>query len=240
MCSLFRSSSGAVVRTFFVCLSVVLVSSVAISLPALSQSSVSGGPAEEKQTSAPAKGTKASPQRGKPADIPPPKGLNQAVKLYSASKFDLAAKQFQKFIKDGVADVNTHAYLAYCLYNMKMYTKALKEFDWVAKNATHSITLQRSAENSARTLRCYMSGVCPGNCLKANDPRWHHAHVQGHPDTDLWIDFHYAHGSKSWSQNHIGDVIEYVNGEPTNKGTCPICGGTTRVAVLKDGDPVPH
>jgi hypothetical protein len=51
----------------------------------------------------------------------------------------------------------------------------------------------------------------------------------------VWIKFSYAGGHHAWNQNHIGDVIEYVNGRPENKGPCQICGGTTKVTPLKDG-----
>jgi TolA-binding protein len=175
-----------------------------------------------------------------PADRPPPKGQDAAVKLYSAKKFAAARAQFEKFVSDGTADINTYAYLAYCLYNQRQYSKAVRAFDFVAKNATHSLTLQRSAENSASTLRSYMSGVCPGSCIKANDPRW--GRLEGHPADEDWLKFpdQDHQGYHAWSRHHIGEVIVYEHGIAVNKGKCPICGGTGVVGRLKDGDPLPH
>jgi hypothetical protein len=173
----------------------------------------------------------------KPGDRPPPAGFDAAEKLYNAGKFALAQKAFEKFINSGVADVKTHLDLAYCLYYQRIYSRAMKEFDWVAKNAK-LISMQRSAEATARTLRCYRAGICPANCLKANDPRW-----QRLPDKDpneLWIKFPYSGGWSAWSEHHIGQRIEYVNGKPENLGTCPVCDGTGTVPVLKDGAPLPH
>ena len=179
----------------------------------------------------------------KPTEPLPPKGYDAALQLYKSGKFAAAAAQFQKFIKDGVADTNTHFNLANSLYYQRQYTKAIKEFDWVAANGKGSISQRNGAGTTARTLRQYMAGICPGNCLKAKDPRWHHdASIKNYPATYVWINFPYKDGSGSsynWSQNHIGDDIEYVKGVPTDTGKCKICGGATRVEPLKDGDPIP-
>jgi hypothetical protein len=175
-----------------------------------------------------------------PADRPPPKGQAAAVKLYSARKFDQATKMFQQFIKDGVADVNTHAYLAYCLYSMRQYHQALKQYDWVAKYGIHTVTLQNSAESSARMLRCHMNGICPMNCLKPNDPRWRHVDVAGNPSNDIWAVFPVSGGRKAFSDHHMGDLIVYENGDWVDKGKCPVCGGSGQVPILKDGDPNPQ
>lgn len=180
----------------------------------------------------------APPKPLPPADRPAPKGQDAVVKLYSQKKFAQAAKEFQQYIKDGTADVNTHAYLAYCLYNMRQYHQAVKQFDWVAKYATKSLTLQRSAEASARTLRNYFAGVCPGDCLKRNDPRW-----QYYPGLDpsvRWIKWSARGGWSAISEHHIGQLVTFNNGEAHPGPTCPICGGTGTVPVLHDGDPVPH
>jgi hypothetical protein len=172
------------------------------------------------------------------SELPPPKGFEAVVKLYNAHKYASAAGEFEKFVKAGVADTNTHLYLAYCYYAQRIYSKAVQEFSWVAKNS-HSISLQRDAENTVYTLNCYRRGVCPANCLKPNDPRWHRAHMDGFPDDYIWITFKTDGGSRSFSQHHMGDLIEMVNGDAVDKGTCPICGGTGKVPVLKDGQPLP-
>jgi len=173
----------------------------------------------------------------KPGDRPPPPDFAAAEKLYNARKFALAQKEFQKYIALGLDDVKTHFELAYCYYYQKIYSKAQKEFEWVAKNAK-LVSMKNGAASTARTLQCYRAGVCPGNCLKANDPRWQH--LPGKDPNELWIKFPFSGGWNAWSQNHIGQVVEYVNGKPENKGTCPICGGTGTVAVLKDGAPLPQ
>lgn len=119
-----------------------------------------------------------------------------------------------------------------------MYSKAQGQFEWVAKYSTHNLTLQRSAAETARTIKCYRAGVCPQNCLKANDPRW--APLAGHPPDEKWLRIPYNGGWSAWSEHHIGELITYVKGVPTNVGTCPTCNGTGKVAVLKDGAPIPH
>ncbi|HKI69149.1 MAG TPA: hypothetical protein VKA67_06140, partial [Verrucomicrobiae bacterium] len=79
---------------------------------------------------------------------------------------------------------------------------------------------------------CHGTGwvACPGPCLKLSHGNRHHMNVAGHPPTDLWITFHNAnHTTTSWNQNHVGNLIELRNGQWTDVGRCPICGGTGKV-----------
>ncbi len=77
---------------------------------------------------------------------------------------------------------------------------------------------------------------CPGPCLRLTKGEWVHMDVAGHPPTDVWQVFRYRtateSGTKAWSQAHVGEVIEMVDGMPTNKGKCSLCHGTTRVPCL--------
>ena len=170
----------------------------------------------------------------KPADTPPPPGMDAAMKLFNARKWALAQKAFEGFISSGKADVQTHECLAYCYYYQRIYSKAMVQFEWVGKNAQR-ISQKDRAANTARVIRCYRAGVCPSNCLKPNDPRW--ARLPGHEG--LWITFHGKNGTMSWSEHHVGQLITYVKGEPENMGVCPTCGGSGTVTVLKDGAPPP-
>jgi TolA-binding protein len=171
----------------------------------------------------------------KPKDKPAPPGQDAAVKLYTARKFAPAAAQFEKFIKDGTANPETHAYLAYCYYSLKHYTKALQQFNWVEKNTPNNYKLRTSAERSGAMLRTQMSGICPQSCLKPNDPRWHSGDG-GH----RWITWRTSNGSVSVSDNHIGQLLSVKNDQIVNQGVCPTCGGTGRVPALHDGDPIPR
>lgn len=72
---------------------------------------------------------------------------------------------------------------------------------------------------------------CPGPCLKLSKGTWEHMHVDGHPDTDVWQNFHQANGtSQAWNQGHVGEVIEMRGGVAVNTGKCPVCGGRGKVA----------
>ncbi len=158
--------------------------------------------------------------------------------MYNAKKYALAAKEFEKFESAGTADISTHKYLAYSYYYQRLYTKALKEFDWLANNDSKSLTDKRAAEATALTLRSLRSGVCPATCLKANDPRWQRLPDKG---DELWIKFPNNHnGWQAWSRHHIGELVVYEHGDPVNKGTCPTCNGTGKVTPLKDGAPLPR
>ena len=71
--------------------------------------------------------------------------------------------------------------------------------------------------------------ACPHNCLKREDEGWTSMHVDGHPDTDVWMKFGYEGNWQAYNQGHIGHVIEQVNGKYVDTGVCPICRGTTKV-----------
>ena len=165
---------------------------------------------------------------------PAPAAQAAAVKLYTARKFAPAAAQFEKFIKDGSANVDTHAYLAYCEYSQRHYTKALRQFDWVAKNTPNNYKLRTSAETSSALLRSQMSGICPNQCLKPNDPRW-----QRDGNGQRMIKWSITDGWVGVNDQHIGQIVVFRNSKLVNLGTCPTCGGTGTVPPLRDGDPVP-
>lgn len=89
--------------------------------------------------------------------------------------------------------------------------------------------------NGAGTVACQAKGCksgkteCPGNCIRLSRGTWKHMTVAGHGPNELWITFRGAKGWRSWNQNHVGEVVQYQNGEPVNVGRCPICGGATTV-----------
>src|SRR5262245_46929100 len=71
---------------------------------------------------------------------------------------------------------------------------------------------------------------CPNNCLKRETEGWRSMHVKGHPDTDIWMQFTDVKGrTVAFNQNHIGHVIEPVNGQYTDTGVCPVCRGRSWV-----------
>ncbi len=87
-----------------------------------------------------------APAVPKPPENVAPPGMPAAMKLFNTGKYALAQKQFEKFINTGVADEATHMNLAYCLYYQRKYSQALKQFDWVGKNAKHSFSMQFKAQ----------------------------------------------------------------------------------------------
>jgi len=70
---------------------------------------------------------------------------------------------------------------------------------------------------------------CPGPCLKLSVGHWVHMDVAGHDPKELWRKFEYPGGMEAWNQNHVGEVIEYRNGEPENVGKCPVCHGAAKI-----------
>ena len=170
-----------------------------------------------------------------PHKRPVPEGYAAAAELFKQRKFPQAQKEFEKIIASGTADVNTHLCLAHCFLQQKIYSKAIKEFDWLAKYAKNSMSLQKSCEHTARSLRDAMRGICPSSCLKGHDPRWTlkaGAKVIQVP--------HNGGGYDTLTPNDIGHVVVYEHGNAVVKGTCPVCEGTTQIPVLKDGGPMPR
>lgn len=170
----------------------------------------------------------------KPVAPAMPAGYDAAVKAFKAKKYPEAAKAFQGFIKSGFNDERIHDYLAQCYYHQRAYSKAITEYEWIAKNGKNSVSMQHSAAKMARTLKCYMMGVCPENCVKANDPRWQSA--PGLPG--LWIKFDTPDGPHYLSRVHVGQLLTFHRGHPHAGERCPVCRGAGKVRVLKDGDPL--
>lgn len=171
-----------------------------------------------------------------PHKRPVPEGYDAAAALYKQKKFPQAAKAFEAIIQKGTANVDTHLSLAYCYLLQRLYSKAAKEFEWVAKYGKNSMTLQKQAGQTATSLRTYIAGVCPAPCLKANDPRWVLKN-----DGKRWITVSYSRKATwNFSEHHVGEYVANENGIPVLKGTCPVCEGTGRVKPLKDGDPPPR
>jgi len=170
-----------------------------------------------------------------PHKRPVPEGYAAAAELFKLHKFPQAQKEFEKIVASGTADVNTHLCLAHCFLQQKIYSKAIKEFDWLGKYAKNSMTLQKSCEHTARSLRNAMKGVCPANCIKGNDPRW--TLKAGHKVIQYP---HNGGGVDTFTPEQIGQLMVFEHGNAIVKGTCPVCEGTTEIPVLKDGGPMPR
>ncbi len=158
-------------------------------------------------------------------------------KLYQTQKFQEALKHFQNAAATEADDGEARIMVGYCYYSLKQYDKALKEYTLAADKGKF-ISVRNKAQRLAQTLRTYMVGICPGNCLKPSMPGWRKMNVPGKPDRLVWMVYPYLDpagkgGSEYWSNDHMGEVIEYVNGRPINKGTCPICKGTGKVSLPK-------
>ncbi len=158
-------------------------------------------------------------------------------KFYQTKKFAEALKHFQKAAATQADDGEARIMAGYCYYSLKQYEKALKEYT-LAADKGKLISVRNKAQRLAQRLSSYLRGICPGNCLKPSMPGWRKMNVPGKPDRLVWMVYPYLDpegrgGSEFWSNDHMGEVIEYVNGRPINKGVCPICNGTGKVSLPK-------
>lgn len=61
------------------------------------------------------------------------------------------------------------------------------------------------------------------DCLNFGASGWHHHEMEGHPPTDMWMDFTREDGSGyMYTQQHIGNLIK----KGTDVGPCPVCNGS--------------
>lgn len=89
------------------------------------------------------------------------------------------------------------------------------------------ILVNNSIAQTIRTAGSLGWVPCPGECLKLTTPGWHHQHVEGYPDTDIWFNFKYAGGRTAFSQRHIGHIINVHSDRPAEDiGECSECQGT--------------
>jgi hypothetical protein len=89
-------------------------------------------------------------------------------------------------------------------------------------------TCKGAARLACTTPRCDLGTIpCPNSkCLKLTDGGWFKK-----PDGLNWKKFNGKNGaSMAWSEHHLGQVVDKVNGEWKNLGTCPVCGGFTTIS----------
>jgi hypothetical protein len=89
-------------------------------------------------------------------------------------------------------------------------------------------TCKGAAQLACTTPRCDHGNIpCPNpKCLKLSDGGWYKK-----PDRSRWKKFNTANGYKEWSEHHIGQVIDKIDGDYQNLGECPVCGG---IATITD------
>jgi len=78
---------------------------------------------------------------------------------------------------------------------------------------------------SSTIAEAYRKGWKPctnTKCLNYSRSGWEKMTVKGHPPTDIWMSF----GPISFSQWHIGDIIESSGGTYKDAGPCMTCMGT--------------
>jgi tetratricopeptide (TPR) repeat protein len=161
----------------------------------------------------------------------------KGAKLFQEKKYQAAAANLTVAAQSPADDGEAGILLGYCFYEMHQYQKALDQYKKVSETGK-LISVKNRAQRLAATLNSYMKGICPGNCLKPSTPGWRKMDVPGKPDRLVWMVFPYLDpagkgGSEYWSNDHMGEVIEYVNGRPINKGPCPLCSGTGKVSLPK-------
>jgi hypothetical protein len=88
-------------------------------------------------------------------------------------------------------------------------------------------TCKGAAQLACTTKKCDHGNIpCPNpRCLKLSDSGW-----VKKPDGLRWKRFNGPNGAWwEWSEHHIGQVVDKVNGQWQNLGTCPVCGGVSTI-----------
>jgi hypothetical protein len=115
---------------------------------------------------------------------------------------------------------------------------------WVGCDKVRSLVDKKGSSETKACFNCSGTGKtkcvapgckagkveCPGPCIKLTQGVWEHKHVDGHPDSDIWLTFNGADGSwKMVNQNHAGQVMELRNGRYELGGKCKTCGGAAKI-----------
>lgn len=161
----------------------------------------------------------------------------EGTKLFQAKKYVEALIHYSKAADTTVDDGECRIRVGDCYFHLQEYEKALKQYQMVAEEGKR-VSVKRKAQQLAQRLSNMMKGICPGNCLKPGMKGWRKMKVEGTPDRLVWMIYPYLDkegkgGYEYWSNDHMGEVIEYVNGRPKNKGKCPICNGTGKITLVK-------
>jgi hypothetical protein len=107
---------------------------------------------------------------------------------------------------------------------------------WGLKQALAPNTIPCSTCDGGGGMACGAPGCelgrvsCTGPCLRKDTAGWQTANVPNSPPDLLWKPFYNQDGSIQWvSQNHLGQVMEEVNGRWSLTGNCKVCNGTQRM-----------
>jgi hypothetical protein len=72
--------------------------------------------------------------------------------------------------------------------------------------------------------------ACTGPCLRKDTPGWQTANLPNSAPGQLWKPYYNRDGSIQWvSQNHLGQVMEEVDGVWKLGGPCQVCNGSQRM-----------
>ena len=66
-------------------------------------------------------------------------------------------------------------------------------------------------------------------CHNYSKKGWHHMISKDYPDSYIWL----SYGGMSYSQNHIGHIIDGTSGKALDTGPCARCNGTGWIEKAK-------
>ncbi len=90
---------------------------------------------------------------------------------------------------------------------------------------------QGTGQGPCQASKCLKGLVqCPQPCLKLTVGDWEKLKVKDHDPELVWQVVRKGNTWRAWSQEHVGELIQEVNGELVNTGKCSACAGTTMVA----------
>lgn len=152
--------------------------------------------------------------------------LERGINLYKSKNYKDAIAQFENQLKTGSNKDRSHLYLGLCYYNCANPKKAISHYQWLIENSQNSkiVNQAKKSKLSIKSKSAWKS--CPQRCLKLSTPGWKNKIVRGKPSYLVWMDFKHKNGAiEFWSQDHLGELIIYKNGDPKNLGLCPTCKG---------------
>lgn len=91
-------------------------------------------------------------------------------------------------------------------------------------------TCQATGSTKCAAPKCVDGKVeCNGPCLRLTKGRWFKDPKLGKGPDIRWQEFRNKDGKYYWTEQHVGEVVENIDGKHVITGICKVCEGTTRM-----------
>lgn len=131
---------------------------------------------------------------------------------------ELVHKKWKEANKEKLCDT--------CHGDRKLTCEKCKGVGKLAKEMVACTACKGIGEAQCKAKGCEAGKIpCTAPCLKLSEGKWEKG-----DENLLWRKFTYKGGWKTWSERHLGEVVEMQDGVPMNTGKCKLCEGSQKIA----------